>query len=149
MSSGFKQTLLLKTPAKQGVIAEILGDRRSFYEVQYAPGYFLALLFLKKVSGVLDDNLRLVFGCRYKRAKELVTATCNRVFIRKHDQGRLLGEARVESDLVVSSADAPAEFPSAIGSHNIAIHSISTSISGKTSPATRVVRAGGSLGKKA
>ena len=52
--------------------------------------YFLALLFLKKVSGVLDYNLRLAFGCRYKRAKEFVAATCNRVFIGEHDQGRLV-----------------------------------------------------------
>ncbi len=149
MSSGFKQVLLLKIPAKQGIIAGIPGDRGSFYEVQYMPRYLLAFLFLKKVTGVLDNNLRLVLGCRYKRTKEFVTAACNRVSIGKHDQGRLPGKVRVESDLVVSAADAPAEFPSAIGPHTIAIHSISTSSSGKTSPATRVVRAGGSLGKKA
>jgi hypothetical protein len=111
--------------------------------------YFLAFLFLEKVTSVLDDDLWLVFGCRYKRAKELAAAACNRAFIGEHDQGRLPDKARVESDLVVSAADARAEFLSAIGSHTIAIHSISTSISGKASPATRVVRAGGSLGKKA
>jgi len=39
------------------MITEILGNRRSFYEVQYMRGYFLAFLFLKKVCGVLDYNL--------------------------------------------------------------------------------------------
>src|SRR4030042_1620350 len=82
--------LLLKIPVKQGMTAEISGDRGSSYEVQYMPGYFRAFLFLKEVTGVLDDNLRLVFGRGYERAEELVTAACNRVFIGEHDQGRLV-----------------------------------------------------------
>jgi hypothetical protein len=46
MSSGFKHMLLLKIPAKPGMIAELSGNRRSFYEVRYKPSCFLALLFL-------------------------------------------------------------------------------------------------------
>ena len=61
--------------------AEILGNRRSFYEAQYMLRYFFAFFFLKEVTGILDYNLRLVFGCRYKGAKEFVTAACDRVLI--------------------------------------------------------------------
>jgi len=43
---GFQAGALLKIPAKQGTIAQIRGDRRSFYEVQDMPGYLLAFLFL-------------------------------------------------------------------------------------------------------
>jgi hypothetical protein len=38
--------LLLKIPAKQGIMGEIPGNRRSLYEVQYMPTYSLAFLFL-------------------------------------------------------------------------------------------------------
>jgi hypothetical protein len=54
--------LLLKIPAKQGIIAEIPGNRRSLYEVQYMPTYSLAFLFLSS-SGmpskmVIDNGMR-------------------------------------------------------------------------------------------
>jgi len=43
----------------------ILDDRRSFYEVQHMPGYFLAFLFLNS-SGIsckliIDNGLREVY----------------------------------------------------------------------------------------
>ena len=72
------------------MIACVLAQRCPSHEVQYMLRYFLAFLFLKEVTGVLDDNLRLVFGRGYERAEELVTAACNRVFIGEHDQGRLV-----------------------------------------------------------
>jgi hypothetical protein len=59
MSSGFDQMLLLKIPAKQDVIAEIPGNRCSFYEVQYMPGYFFRYLFSS--NGItLCDTLTLL-----------------------------------------------------------------------------------------
>jgi hypothetical protein len=39
-----------KMPVKQGIIPEIPGRRRSFYEVRYMPGCFLAFLFLRLSS---------------------------------------------------------------------------------------------------
>jgi hypothetical protein len=54
--SGLAMTWGIITPVKNtgktgGMTAEISGNRRSPYEVQYMPGYFLALLFLRS-SGI-------------------------------------------------------------------------------------------------
>jgi len=46
MSWSFEEMLLLKIPAKQGIIAEIPGNRRSFYEVQYMLTYYLVFRFM-------------------------------------------------------------------------------------------------------
>jgi len=61
MSSGFEQMLLSKTPAKQGMTTEMLGNGCPFDEIQYMPGYFPAFLFLNS-SGmprkpVVDNGL--------------------------------------------------------------------------------------------
>ena len=47
MSSGFKQVLLLKIPAKQGIIAESRPDRYIVPEIRYTFVRVFFLAFLK------------------------------------------------------------------------------------------------------